>query len=156
MPKPKMFPAALFAIMLFGVAIPGCAQKSFAQKGSAKDDCLSCHAPGKVAADFSAIYADPKSHHPVGVRYPSGAHAAPGFKLPNGRGAGIAFFDNNGNGQPDGDEIQLFGANGTAAITCASCHREHGTAPSPANAPVGSYLRVNNTGSALCTTCHSQ
>lgn len=156
MPKPKIFPAALFAVILFGVAIPGCAQKSFAQKGSARDDCLSCHGPGMVAADFSAIYADPKSHHPVGVSYPSGAHAAPGFKLPNGRSAGITFFDSNGNGQPDSDEIQMFGARSAAMITCASCHMEHGVAPLPAKATADSYLRVRNTGSALCTTCHSQ
>lgn len=156
MSGPKKLLLALFAATLLGVAIPGCAQKSFAQKVSAKDDCLSCHAPGMVAADFSAIYADPKSHHPVGVRYPLGTDASPNFKLPGGRGAGIMFFDSNGNGQPDSDEIRLFGTNGAAAITCASCHKEHGTTPLPANAPRDMYLRVTNAGSALCSTCHSQ
>lgn len=157
MPKPKIFLTALFAITLLNVSIPGCAQNGFAPKGYAqKDDCRFCHAPGKVAADFSAIYANPKSHHPVGVKYPYESAASPDYNLPNGHGAGITFFDRNGNSQPDSDEIRLYGVRGAVIISCASCHREHGTAPLPARPSGDYYLRVNNAGSALCSTCHGK
>jgi hypothetical protein len=121
-------------------------------------DCRSCHAPGLTsgAADFSAIYTNVASHHPVGIVYPFGLSADPNFNQPNGQSGDVAFFDSNGNGQPDSDEIQLFGMNGTATITCSSCHREHGTSPLPANVPRDAHLRVTNIGSKLCSTCHSQ
>jgi len=140
---------ALISFML--LAAPG--------SGHAQNvDCRSCHAPGSTsgAADFGAIYGNVATHHPVGIVYPIGLSASPNFKQPNGHSADVMFFDRNGNGQPDSDEIQLFGTNGTATITCSSCHREHGTSPLPANAPRDTHLRVTNTGSALCSTCHSQ
>ena len=114
-------------------------------------DCRTCHAPDGAtgARDFSHIYAKPSSHHPVGVKY----SAALNSNQPNGQSAGVIFFDRNGNGLPDADEIQLFGESGAATVECASCHREHGNAP--AGASGNFYLRVDNTGSALCITCHS-
>ena len=157
MSKPKIFLTALFAIALLNVSILGCAQNGITQMGHAqKDDCRFCHAPGKVAADFSAIYANPRNHHPVGVTYPYGSTASPDYNLPNGHGAGIIFFDRNNNNRPDSDEIRLFGVKGAAVISCASCHREHGAAALPANISGGNYLRLNNTGSALCSTCHGK
>ncbi len=120
-------------------------------------DCRSCHVVSGAAGarDFSHIYGNPSSHHPVGIQYPAGLNAKPNFNQPNGQSAGIAFFDSNGNGQPDSDEIQLFGASGVATVECASCHREHGNAPPPAEAAHNRYLRVDNAGSALCVTCHN-
>jgi hypothetical protein len=143
-----LFPA-LISLMLLAASGSGHAQNV---------DCRSCHAPGSTSgvADFSAIYTDVASHHPVGIVYPFGLGADPNFKQPNGHGADVAFFDRNGNGQPDSDEIQLFGTNSTATITCSSCHREHGTSPLSANAPRDTHLRVTIVGSALCSTCHSQ
>ena len=135
---------ALFAMMLLTVAGRGHAQNV---------DCRSCHAPGTAAGDFSAIYADAVAHHPVDIDYPA---ASEHFNLPNGQSADVTFFDRNGNGQPDSDEVQLFGANGAATVTCASCHKEHGATPLPAPAPCDVHLRVTNAGSALCSTCHSQ
>jgi len=158
MPNLIRFLSALFPITLFILSFPGCAQTSFAQRGNAQSEsCRSCHAPNGAAGakDFSQIYANPKSHHPVGVLYPIGSigsDANQKFKLPNRQTTDIAFFDRNGNGQPDSDEIQLFATNGEVTVECASCHKEHGR--SRESAPADSYLRVANVGSALCITCH--
>jgi predicted CXXCH cytochrome family protein len=156
MPDLTRFLPALFAITLLGVPVSGCANKSFLQKGNVQSEsCRSCHSPDAAAGakDFTAIYTNPKSHHPVGVKYPIGSSKNEKFKLPNRQTTTIAFFDGNGNGQPNSDEIQLFGMNGEVTVECASCHKEHGGAMS---APDGFYLRVDNTASALCTTCHRQ
>jgi len=138
---------ALCATVLFAISSPGYAQNV---------DCRSCHIPNGAAGarDFSHIYANPSSHHPVGAEYPIGLNAKPNFRQPNGQSAGIAFFDRNGNGQPDSDEIQLFTESGVATVECASCHREHGNALAPANTTRNHYLRLDNAGSALCVTCH--
>jgi hypothetical protein len=157
--RPKKFLLALFAITLLNVSILGCAQNEFAQKGSGQNvDCRSCHVPNGAegAKDFSSIYANPKSHHPVGVSYPLGSNAYPNFNLPIGLSADIAFFDRNGNGQPDSDEIMLFGTNISVTVECASCHKAHGSSPVSDNTPPDFYLRIVNAGSALCITCHRQ
>ena len=161
-PGPKKFPLTLFAIALLNVSILGCAQNEFTQKENVQEgiaqnvDCRSCHVPNGAegARDFSSIYGNPKSHHPVGVSYPLGSNAYPHFNLPNGQGEDIAFFDRNGNGQPDIDEIQLFGTNVRVTVECASCHKAHGNLPVPDNASADLYLRIGNVGSALCMTCH--
>ena len=141
----KILSIVLSVVVLSAASLHGYAQNV---------DCRSCHAPDGASGtkDFSAIYAKPLSHHPVGIEYPAGNQ---GFRTPDGQGVDVTIFDRNGNGQPDDDEIQLFGESGVATIECASCHREHGNTPAPVNAPANSYLRFDNTGSALCTTCHS-
>lgn len=157
--SPRIFLLALCAITLLDVSMSGCAQNEYVQNRSAQNvDCRSCHAPNGTAGarDFSSFYANPKSHHPVGVRYPLAAESDSNFKLPNGQGTDSVFFDRNGNGQPDGDEIQLFGANGAVTVECASCHKAHGSSPESGNASAGPYLRFDNVGSALCITCHRQ
>jgi hypothetical protein len=108
------------------------------------------------AKDFRSIYANPMSHHSVGVSYPLGSNAYPNFNLPNGQSADIAFFDRNGNGQSDIDEIQLFGTTVPVTVECASCHKAHGSSPVSGKAPADLYLRIANVGSALCMTCHRQ
>lgn len=120
-------------------------------------DCRSCHAlNGAVGAkDFSQFYAESSSHHSVGTNYPVGLNIKPNFSQPNGQSAGITFFDRNGNGQPDNDEIQLFNEGGVATVECASCHKEHGNTPASADAPHDSYLRFDNADSGMCTTCHN-
>jgi len=153
-PGPKGY--ALLGIALIDVVVLGCAQTSYTQKGNVQSEiCRNCHVPDGAtgAKDFSAIYANPKAHHPVGVLYPIGTGADQKFKLPNRQTTNIAFFDTNGNGQPDSDEIQLFGLNGEVTIECASCHKEHGNGSAPSGSP---YLRIDNKGSALCITCHRQ
>ena len=177
MPNLKRLLPALCALTLLNVSILGCAQKSLAQKQEAQpesvktesaqpeneqlksvqsESCRSCHSSDGAAGakDFSSIYANPKSHHPVGVKYPLAAQADPKFNLPNGQRADVTFFDKNGNGQPDSDEIRLFGANGVVTVECATCHKEHGSSPVSGKASAGLYLRVANVASALCLTCH--
>ena len=162
MPNSTRFLPALCAITLLSASILGCAQTSFAQKNNVQQvnaqsaGCRSCHAPNAAAGarDLSPFYANPKFHHPVGVKYPARALDDSKFNLPNGQSPDIAFFDTNGNGQPDSDEIQLFGAKGAVTVECASCHIEHGSSPVSGNKHPGSYLRVANEGSALCLTCH--
>lgn len=142
-------------------------------------DCRSCHAPNGAAGarDFSQYYIHPPEghligngfhfNHPVGMKYPTGLNANQKFKPPNGRNAEIAFFDRNGNGQPDSDEIQLFaeiddvsgeviGEIGVVTVECASCHKAHGNDPAAVSTPGNFYLRINNKGSALCLTCHDK
>jgi len=155
----KLSLLALFSVTLLSVSLPGCSQVEYLLKRPAQgDDCRSCHASNGVAGakDFSSIYANPKSHHPVGVSYPLGPAAFPNLNLPDGQGAHIAYFDRNGNGQPDIDEIQLFGTNIAMMVECASCHKPHGNAPVSGKARAEAYLRFDNGNSALCSTCHRQ
>jgi len=157
MQRLKTILLALCATVLLAVSISGCAQMGYMQGHTQNVDCRSCHTSSGAAGarDFSHIYADPSSHHPVGIKYPAGLNANKKFNLPNARSADIAFFDRNGNGQPDSDEILLFGAGGAATVECSSCHKAHGNDPAPANITDKFYLRVDNAGSALCITCHS-
>ena len=167
---------AMIAIALSAVSITGCAQKKEAMpeavppkteqpvavqpeivrvKKEQSEGCRTCHGPDATggAGDFTAIYEEPKSHHPVGVRYPA-AEVNSNFVQPPGRYKDVAFFDRNGNGKPDRDEVVLFGASGEATVECASCHWEHGGAHTMERDPARLYLRVENAGSALCVTCH--
>ncbi|MEO8342757.1 MAG: cytochrome c3 family protein [Gallionella sp.] len=155
MAKPTRFLLALFALML----ISGCAQNQLAQKKDERNiECRSCHVPNgeEEARDFRSIYANPQSHHSVSISYPLGTNAYPDFNPPNGQGAGIAFFDRNNNGQPDSDEVQLFGTDVRVTVECATCHKAHGSLPLPEKMQPGFNLRVTNEGSALCIVCHRQ
>lgn len=159
MPVSKLSLIALCAITLLNVSLPGCSQIEYLQKRPAQgDDCRSCHGTNGIAGakDFSSIYANPKSHHPVGVSYPLGPASYPNLNLPDGQSTHIAFFDRNGNGQPDIDEIQLFGTDIAMMVECASCHKPHGNGLASVNTPAESYLRFDNGSSALCRTCHRQ
>lgn len=154
---PKRILLALFAVTLLDLSLPGCAQNGYAKNAAdGKVDCRLCHSPQGIqgAKDFSSIYANPKSHHPVGVSYPLGSNAYPKFRVPDGHAGEIAFFDRNGNGRPDADEIQLYGTSVGATVECASCHRPHEGALEADYSPHRTYLRLDNSRSALCQTCH--
>jgi hypothetical protein len=156
---PKRFLLALSAATLLNVSIVGCAQNELVKNVVDQNvDCRLCHSPKGIpgARDFSAIYANPKSHHPVGVNYPLGSNAYPNFQVPDGQVADIAFFDKNGNGRPDVNEIQLYGTSVTVTVECASCHRPHEDSLEASNSPHDPYLRFDNVRSALCLTCHRQ
>ena len=143
----KSFLLVLCTIMPLAVSERGYAQNA---------DCRSCHAPSGAtgARDFSHIYANPSSHHPVDIEYSAGLNTKPNFKQPNGQNAEITFFDKNGNGQPDNNEVQLYNESGVDTVECATCHKEHGDGASPAEESRNHYLRFENIGSALCVTCH--
>ena len=126
-------------------------------------DCLSCHAPGdiNVGKNFSRVYQHPDRCHSASKNYPNKFTASADFNLPNGWSDEIIFFDRNGNGLPDSDEIQLFAAVDEAGseiggftVECASCHREHGNNTVSGNTHYASYLRIDNKRSELCLVCH--
>lgn len=112
--------------------------------------CEGCHGTRdrpEGAADLSA-YWSAAGHHPVG-----GAYVAPGdasFLQPDARSDGVAFFDGNGDGQLDPDELRLSAA---GSIECESCHREHGEGGVAVVAEPG-HLRGSNADSAMCRSCH--
>ena len=143
---------------LICVILQGCVQMlTYAQPA----DCRGCHvtnlAPG--ARDFSAIYADPSTHHPTDISYPQ--HES-NFNPPTQQRGKVSFFDNNGNGQPDNDEITLFEKSGMLKVECASCHKPHGLAvvdDSLAGRQLSThdfYLRTTQTHGDLCSTCHKK
>ncbi|MBI2836981.1 MAG: hypothetical protein HYX75_01590 [Acidobacteria bacterium] len=99
------------------------------------DNCGECHTGG-VGHDARMSYlgTDLRNDHPISMVYPTPAQD-PAFNQPNGTVGGPRSFA-NGIKTFTGDKVE-----------CASCHNPH----DPAN---GSFLRVVNSGSALCNTCH--
>lgn len=114
--------------------------------------CLSCH-DGTVALDSYGGLTGTRfisgsgnlgtnllTSHPVGVDYP-----APGTR-------GFNDADADGNvvdpvETPAGSSAHLE----DGKVQCVSCHFAHGS-----RAAYGMFLRVDNTGSALCMTCHTR
>ena len=130
---------------------------------TASAGCLACHSSGAGvvgagASDFSSavIGTDLRNDHPVGVRYPT---AGPGvdYKPTTAVRAGVRWFDTNSNGNPDTREVRLYDTGDGFEVECASCHDPHGV-PSggPGSVFNPSFLRVTNTGSALCLVCHTK
>lgn len=161
MPSSKKFLITLPAIALLNVSILGCAEKVYfsQEKGFKKgDDCLYCHATGgiKGVRDFSPIYNNPRSHHPVGMEYPLGAMSRPDFNQPNGYMDDTIFFDDDGFGQLDADDVRLFGTGNAVTVECGSCHKEHGGSQDSDKVQTDYYLRFANDGSKLCSVCHRQ
>lgn len=142
-------------------------------------DCRTCHYATTVdgsTPDYTDYFIDP-GHHPVRVTYPNSLD----YNQPASSTAGLQFFDQNGNGAADPDEIQIFSSSvlststtsGTTTkgkgtkggpkttapssdswvIDCASCHTEHGTSPPDPNHPPD-YLRTAGGDRFLCLTCH--
>ena len=111
--------------------------------------CLSCH-DGTVAIDSfggatgSRFLSGTKNlgtaltnDHPIGVDYPTDAFA---YNQPDGDGNVVDPVET-----PAGMSAHLE----DGKVQCGSCHFAHGS-----RAPYGMFLRVDNTGSALCMTCH--
>lgn len=139
-------------------------------------DCRTCHFATSLdgsAPDLTAYFVA-TGHHPVRVSYPVRAD----YHQPGGAQSGILFFDRNGNGLADPDEIQIFNSTSTVSTTtgtrsrsskatpkgaaeivnwvidCASCHTEHGTTtPDPTH--TADYVRAAGGEQLLCTTCHN-
>jgi hypothetical protein len=127
------------------------------------NSCLGCHTPGPGiarvgATDFTvfAIGTDLRNDHPVGVRFPPNGPGVD-FNAPNGSRTGMRWFDTNANGAPDSREVRLYDTGEGAEVECASCHDPHGVPSGGAGSRFNpSFLRVANTGSALCLTCHTK
>jgi len=128
------------------------------------DGCLACHSSGAGivaganATDFRlfAIGTDLRNDHPVGVKFPT---AGPGvdFNPATATRATVRWFDNDGNGNPDTREVRLYDSGDGFEVECASCHDPHGVPSGGTGSQFNpSFLRVANTGSALCLTCHTK
>ncbi len=125
--------------------------------------CLACHSAGAGvvgagATDFSVfvIGTDLRNDHPVGVRFPA---TGPGvdFNPTTAQRTGLRWYDSNGNGFPDTREVRLYDSGDGPEVECASCHDPHGVPSGGAGAAFNpSFLRVANTASALCLTCHAK
>ncbi len=91
--------------------------------------------------------------HPVGVTYPD--PSLYDFEAGMIQTANLAFFDNDGDGRADTNEIRLY-SDGTAyRVECASCHDPHGVPESGNSGPLlASFLRVDSDGSTICLSCH--
>jgi hypothetical protein len=122
--------------------------------------CLTCHGTeGTIGTNFNvfAIGTDLKNDHPVGVTYPSTSGVSADFKTPLGKKGANFFFDKDTNGHMDGNDIRLYDNGGTAKVECASCHDPHGVPSAGAGSIFNpTFLRVQNTGSAVCLTCHAK
>lgn len=125
--------------------------------------CLACHSTGAGilgagATDFTQflIGTDLRNDHPVGIVYPT---TGPGvdFIEPTGTRGSIRFFDTNGNGRPDSNEIRLYNTGQGDEVECATCHDPHGV-PSAGQGSkfFPTFLRKSNAASALCLTCHNK
>lgn len=130
--------------------------------GGTELNCLSCHSStaltGGGATDFTvfAIGTDLRNDHPVGVRFPAEGPAAD-FKSPTASRTGMAWFDNNGNKRPDTNEVRMYDSGEGFEVECASCHDPHGVPSSGTGTSFNpTFLRVANTGSQLCLTCHTK
>jgi predicted CXXCH cytochrome family protein len=112
-------------------------------------DCRMCHldpAPGSLAKDYFDYFVLRERQHRTGMAYPPAQNQE--FFRPTKLGDDVAFFDRNDNGVADLEEVQLFGTE--AKVECASCHREHGQTPPPAQPNM--YLRMPD--DMLCMVCH--
>ena len=129
---------------------------------NSQDGCLVCHAPGsavgRTATDFTvfAIGTDLRNDHPVGVHFPTGL-AATDFKPPNGVRPDVSWFDKDGDARPDSTEVRLYNYGEGPMVECASCHDPHGVPTAGTGSQFNpTFLRIANTGSALCLTCHTK
>lgn len=127
-------------------------------------ECLACHSSsagivGAGATDFTAfvIGTDLRNDHPVGIRFPTTNGAGTDWKSPTGTRGSITYFDSNTNGSFDKGDIRLYDTGEGAEVECASCHDPHGVPSGAPGSPFNrTFLRVANTGSAVCLSCHTK
>lgn len=146
-----------FASAIAGVSLLGCVGMGEPADGFERDDdCKFCHARygADNAKDLAFAYDNPLGHHPIDILYPPTAGFSDKFNLPNARQGKNAYFDNNGNGKLDHDEVRLFPEDDGDEITCSTCHREHSKSPTPREEPDDDYLRGTNVDGELCMNCH--
>jgi len=150
-------------------------------QGNVDGTCAFCH--DKVQGNIDAYSAfmlgtDLRNDHPVGVQFPDTFGPGIDFNEPNVKLPGrMAYFDDNGNGHADTDEVRLYDTGEGYEVECASCHDPHGVPSGGSGTGTRfnpSFLRVNNgivattanaagtSGivsngpSALCLTCHTK
>lgn len=113
--------------------------------------------PAATGTFIANLGTDLSNDHPVGIPYCGGGQSSPGSK------AGCAdqdFFGAVNNGSGNGymvgsspvqkENMRLYGTSlSTATVECASCHDPH-------TSSTKTFLRINNSGSAVCLTCHAK
>ncbi|MGK7344229.1 MAG: cytochrome c3 family protein [Candidatus Nitrospinota bacterium M3_3B_026] len=117
-----------------------------------------CHNPGGPpgAPDFTAfaLTKDLRDDHPVGVNLPN--TSLYDFNAPTATDGTLQFFDTDGDGRADPDEVRFYDTGDGYEVECASCHDPHGV-DGGGGALIPSFLRVNNNNaSSLCLTCHDK
>ncbi|MCB1914173.1 MAG: cytochrome c3 family protein [Rhodocyclaceae bacterium] len=122
--------------------------------------CQSCHsingdqydAATTPAFDIFFIETDLRNDHPVGLQFPGDSPDFNGGTVDFGK---LRFFDSDGDGRPDPDEVRFYDTGEGFEVECASCHDPHGV---PSNGPGSTFnptfLRIANAGSSLCLSCH--
>ncbi len=123
--------------------------------------CLSCHSPGNqpAATDFTAFYigTDLRNDHPIGITFPTNAGPGTEFNEPGTIQGNLRWFDFNGNGRADKQEVRLYDTGDGFEVECGTCHDPHGVPTAGAGSTfIPTFLRVSNTGSGLCLTCHNK
>lgn len=128
------------------------------------DNCNKCHTGTPEShhtthlKGFNAyvIGTDLNNDHPVGVQYPTHFTSDVDFYPPTGETVGkMSFFDTNGDGRADTNEVRMYDTSGVYEVECASCHDPHGVpSAGPGSLFIPSFLRVSNATSGLCLTCH--
>jgi hypothetical protein len=119
--------------------------------------CLACHGavaiPGAPDFTIAAIGTDLTNDHPVGITFPTTNGAGTDFKTPTGTQGNATFFDADSNGVMDKGDVRLY----DAKVECASCHDPHGVPSGGTNSTFNlTFMRVANTNSAVCLTCHAK
>lgn len=127
-------------------------------------ECMACHSSeagyvlGAGATDFRAflIGTDLRDDHPVGVRYPA-MGAGVDFRELTATVGNLKFFDTNGNGRADKQEVRVIDSGNGFQVECTSCHDPHGVPSGGALSQFNpSFLRVASAGSAICLSCHTK
>ncbi|HEY0826344.1 MAG TPA: cytochrome c3 family protein [Ramlibacter sp.] len=128
------------------------------------EGCLACHSvtatnriTGAGATDFTmfVIGTDLRNDHPVGVSYPPVTNTD--FKRPTATRTDVSWFDNDGDKTPDTTEVRLYNTGDGYMVECASCHDPHGVPSAGRGSQFNpTFLRMANTGSQLCLTCHTK
>ncbi|MBI5275191.1 MAG: cytochrome c3 family protein [Burkholderiales bacterium] len=129
----------------------------------ANQGCLACHSSGAGfvgagATDFSifVVGTDLRNDHPVGVKYPA-ADSGLDFKPTNAARPGMKWFDTDNDLRPDAREVRLYDSGDGFMVECASCHDPHGVPSGGAGSAFNpTFLRMGNSASALCLTCHTK
>jgi hypothetical protein len=110
------------------------------------------------ATDFTRLqYRHRPAQRPPGGR-PLPHRAGPGtdFKDPR-RKERAGLLRQQRQQRADANEIRLYNTGEGYEVECASCHDPHGVpSAGPGSTFNPTFLRINNTGSAVCLTCHSK
>ena len=107
------------------------------------------------APDYMELGTDLSNDHPVGIPYCGGGQTGLGkggcadqdFNAVT-QGANLTSFA-VGTSTIIKERMRLYNTNSTLSVECGSCHDPH-------NDTNKTFLRISNTGSAVCLTCHAK